>query len=271
MASKDSPIVDITHTDSEINDDIARTVNSLNETLNCSVNWCNKTKPFVGLASFPRSGNTWVRHLLELATGIYTGSLYNAIGLYRAGFIGEYDDPELRRALVYKCHGFALTFDSGIILIRNPYDSLISFFTFKTKGIMAKQNADDFNNNKKWTDFFSSQYFKWLRIIDKWISSEKRILILHYEELTQHPMQGLEKILNFLNVTFTPERRRCVADDIEGKFHRRNKEAFQFDPYSKEMHVIMDADIEIANRLLKSINQTLVHKPSYLSMLSDAE
>ena len=27
----------------------------------------------VGLVSFPGSGNTWVRHLLQLATGICTG------------------------------------------------------------------------------------------------------------------------------------------------------------------------------------------------------
>ena len=28
------------------------------------------------LASFPGSGNTWVRHMIEQATGIYTGSVY---------------------------------------------------------------------------------------------------------------------------------------------------------------------------------------------------
>jgi len=28
------------------------------------------------LVSFPGSGNTWVRHMIEQATGIYTGSMY---------------------------------------------------------------------------------------------------------------------------------------------------------------------------------------------------
>ena len=31
----------------------------------------------VGLISYPGSGNTWVRHLLQMATGILTGTIYN--------------------------------------------------------------------------------------------------------------------------------------------------------------------------------------------------
>ena len=33
------------------------------------------------LASFPGSGNTWSRMLLEYASGVYTGSIYNDITL----------------------------------------------------------------------------------------------------------------------------------------------------------------------------------------------
>ena len=32
--------------------------------------------PITALASMPGSGNTWMRHLLQLATGHYTGSEY---------------------------------------------------------------------------------------------------------------------------------------------------------------------------------------------------
>ena len=31
----------------------------------------------IALASFPRSGNTWIRYLIHGATGIFTGSFYN--------------------------------------------------------------------------------------------------------------------------------------------------------------------------------------------------
>ena len=41
------------------------------------------------LASYPGSGNTWLRFLIEGATGIYTGSVYMAPGIVEAGHQGE--------------------------------------------------------------------------------------------------------------------------------------------------------------------------------------
>ena len=38
----------------------------------------NKTLPTVALASFPASGNTALRNLIEGATGIFTGSFYTS-------------------------------------------------------------------------------------------------------------------------------------------------------------------------------------------------
>lgn len=42
-------------------------------------------KQLVALASFPGAGNTWARHLIELATGFYTGSYYFDGSLYNKG------------------------------------------------------------------------------------------------------------------------------------------------------------------------------------------
>ena len=42
-----------------------------------------------GLLSFPGSGNTWLRHLIQRATGFLTGSVYFAPFLYHNGFPGE--------------------------------------------------------------------------------------------------------------------------------------------------------------------------------------
>lgn len=44
-----------------------------------------KSKVFVALSSFPGAGNTWARHLIEHATGIYTGSYYFDGALYNKG------------------------------------------------------------------------------------------------------------------------------------------------------------------------------------------
>ena len=43
----------------------------------------------LGLASYPCSGNTWSRYLIEGLTGYYTGSIYNDPGIRESGMYGE--------------------------------------------------------------------------------------------------------------------------------------------------------------------------------------
>lgn len=53
----------------------------------------DRTSPVVALVSFPGSGNTWLRHLLEQGTGIYTGSIYcdhSLKALFPGEHIGKY-------------------------------------------------------------------------------------------------------------------------------------------------------------------------------------
>ncbi|XP_074701269.1 sialate:O-sulfotransferase 1 isoform X2 [Strix aluco] len=97
-----------------------------------------KSKVFVALSSFPGAGNTWARHLIEHATGYYTGSYYFDGALYNKGFKGEKDHWRSRRTICVKTHESGKTeiemFDSAILLIRNPYKSLMAEFNRKYAG-----------------------------------------------------------------------------------------------------------------------------------------
>ena len=44
-----------------------------------------KCRSPVALASFPGSGNTWLRHMLEGASGIFTGSRYKDLQIQMFG------------------------------------------------------------------------------------------------------------------------------------------------------------------------------------------
>ena len=46
--------------------------------------------PIIGLISYPISGNTWLRYLIQKATGKITGSFYYSRILNENGFPGEY-------------------------------------------------------------------------------------------------------------------------------------------------------------------------------------
>ena len=95
----------------------------------------------VALASFPGSGNTWLRGLLETATGICTGFEFCDISMRVKGFAGE--NIVSGAVLVVKTHGLPNWkakkrrggggggggkghFDSAVFLVRNPLDALVS-------------------------------------------------------------------------------------------------------------------------------------------------
>ncbi|KAA8586372.1 hypothetical protein FQN60_000208, partial [Etheostoma spectabile] len=91
-----------------------------------------RSSSLVALSSFPGAGNTWVRHLIELVTGYYTGSFYFDGTLYNRGFKGEKDYWKSGRSICVKTHESGQKeiemFDSAILLIRNPYRSLMAEF-----------------------------------------------------------------------------------------------------------------------------------------------
>jgi hypothetical protein len=45
----------------------------------------NRSLPAIGLVSYPSSGNTWIRYLIEAVTGVFTGSFYNDSAIGRRG------------------------------------------------------------------------------------------------------------------------------------------------------------------------------------------
>lgn len=93
----------------------------------------------VALVSVPGSGNTWVRGLLEKATGVCTGSIYCDAPLRFKGFVGE--NVHDGSVLVIKTHtsdfqwrGTRLEnrnildtlYGAAILLIRNPFDTFVA-------------------------------------------------------------------------------------------------------------------------------------------------
>ena len=101
----------------------------------------------VALASFPGSGNTWVRGLLQDTTGICTGGIYCDTTLRKNGYPGECIRSGV--VLVVKTHQidprwtgvhydesipsthfnklkYIPVYSSAIFLVRNPFDALVS-------------------------------------------------------------------------------------------------------------------------------------------------
>ena len=93
----------------------------------------------VALVSVPGAGNTWVRGLIEKATGICTGAIYCDLAIRKGGFIGEYvhsgsvivvkthtSDHQWKGEWIEKRNDGDALYSSAILLIRSPFNTFIS-------------------------------------------------------------------------------------------------------------------------------------------------
>jgi hypothetical protein len=98
----------------------------------------------IGLTSFPGSGNTWLRYLLQQATGIYTGSVYKDYGLLKSGFPAE--SISNSSVLIVKTHEFGSTvwpkFRKVVLLIRDPAKAILAEFNRQSGGHIGFASPD---------------------------------------------------------------------------------------------------------------------------------
>ncbi|NXE55983.1 WSCD1 protein, partial [Casuarius casuarius] len=218
-----------------------------------------KSKGFVALSSFPGAGNTWARHLIEHATGYYTGSYYFDGTLYNKGFKGEKDHWRSRRTICVKTHESGKTeiemFDSAILLIRNPYKSLVAEFNRKYAGHLGY--ATDRNwKSKEWPDFVNSYASWWASHVLDWLKYGKRLLVIHYEDLKQSLIPKLKEMVEFLNMTVTEDRLLCVENNRDGNFKRSGAKQKDFEPFTQEMKDLIDRYILTVDEALRRRNFT---------------
>ena len=91
-----------------------------------------KNRKTVALLSFPGSGNSWVRQLIETTTGIYTGAYQDCDDSYIFnGMIGEgiYTDNVIAVKMHYVPGSHKLSWlqrHNVIYVVRNPFDAILS-------------------------------------------------------------------------------------------------------------------------------------------------
>ncbi|XP_056140792.1 sialate:O-sulfotransferase 1 isoform X2 [Lampris incognitus] len=268
-----------------------------------------RSDPLVALSSFPGAGNTWVRHLIELVTGCYTGSFYfdgtlynrggkgrtqcstrvsvavvRCIGLLMTlihpsthpsvrpsihpsthpsildaskGFKGEKDYWKSGRSICVKTHESGQKeiemFDAAILLIRNPYRSLMAEFNRKCAGHLGHATDAQWKS-KEWPDFVASYAPWWASHALSWLKFGRRLLVVHYEELQKALFPQLRRITSFLNVTVTEERLLCAQTNQDGHFKRLGSQRPSFHPFTPDMRRMIDSFIHTVDQALKGRN-----------------
>ncbi len=138
------------------------------------------TAPRIALASYPRSGNTWVRFLLEAATGERCGSVY-----------ADRIMPRDSEGLVIKTHELdAGSYASAIHLVRNPFDAIESYFHWR-RDIGGDRRTE-------WREHVAQCVEGWERHTAYWLATPLPCRRIRYEDLHASPDEVLRGLLAWL-------------------------------------------------------------------------
>uniref|UniRef100_A0A1B0CIB8 Putative beta-16-n-acetylglucosaminyltransferase n=1 Tax=Lutzomyia longipalpis TaxID=7200 RepID=A0A1B0CIB8_LUTLO len=188
----------------------------------------------VALASFPGSGNTWLRYLLQQATGILTGSVYKDYGLMKSGFPAE-------NVLVVKTHERGPKvwsyFNRAILLVRDPLKAILAEFNRQSGGHVGFASPDRYKRTKGkyWEQFVRKQLMAWELMNVGWAKNfTGPIKIIFYDKLVDDVEGTLRDVLHFLKWPIDENLFSCAMSRKEG-IYQRKKRLMSFDPFTMEM------------------------------------
>ena len=216
------------------------------------INWCKPLGlkaapgPVTALASFPGSGNTWVRYLLQQVTGIRrgrvtgvsgiamgiagveTGSVYKDLALLKNGFPAE--SVANGSVIAVKTHEWGAAgrqqFDAAILLVRDPFASILAEFNRRSGGHIGHASQEKFSRDKGrfWQDFVITKARDWEAMNSDWINNfQGPLLVISYSDLMDRVEEQLRRTLDFLSVTVTKEEMECAMSRKEGIYRRQKK------------------------------------------------
>ncbi|XP_070539343.1 sialate:O-sulfotransferase 1-like [Ptychodera flava] len=200
--------------------------------LNCSVRLAAPgTFPTVALASPPGAGNTWTRHLIQQATGFFTGSEYRYLKIAKTGYDGEMENFTSGTTLTFKTHCIRFARNqnkvpelsqAAILLIRNPCSLAITERNREaTNQTGLAEWSRQLQNDRAWFNKLVWQVHFYENFVNNWIGLGKPILVLHYENIKEDAVREIRRVVKFLNLTVDEERMECVRRNTEGNYHRK--------------------------------------------------
>ncbi|SCV74621.1 BQ2448_7650 [Microbotryum intermedium] len=168
-----------------------------------------------GFVSFPRSGNSFMRSLVERATGYQTSSVYCDEKLSQT-FSGECDHktnffvkthfPALPKGALKLDKDYFKAFDQTFLLVRNPIDAMASWWHLQHSGRTpegylnhgAKTEIDGGKFGKGHRSRLLDMAQRWADHSMYWLSAPVLTHTMRYEDLKAAPISHMMGLLTFL-------------------------------------------------------------------------
>jgi Sulfotransferase domain len=218
----------------------------------------------VYLATYPRSGNHWVRYLIEEATHIATSSVYcdgdvdkSHLGTPfpwggycpKYGYEGHCRYPAPDDIVVVKTHYPAvparefdrLPYAVAVRIVRHPIDSLYSFYLFDRKGKEYPMRIP--------ADLLHKRIKTWKKFHEHW-NKQPDAITVRYEDFLERPREMLKTILEVMGYDLSRQQIDRAVDKYPPRGHPM-----------KHIHRFEAEDLELIHRelgdLMKQFNYTI--------------
>jgi len=203
----------------------------------------------VWLASYPRSGNTYFRILLNHLYGIKTPTAYVghdgtafAVGKKLVGHVAdEWTVEEMaakRETLIVKTHRRAEDTHPAIYLFRDERDALVSYAHLRAEDDTPYEDA-----LRALITTSKSSTGTWGQNVCHWLKRDRgNTIYVSYEALIANPEQVVEQTLHQLNLPYTLERKNEAAPtfdelrQVNDNFFRRGIVGSYRDEMPNELH-----------------------------------
>jgi len=189
-------------------------------------------RPVTILASYPRSGNSLMRQLFESITLRVSGSDMRG-GLTQHDLVGE-AAVSAKLVQLVKTH-FPERVEANtpfaaariVLLVRNPYDALESFFQLMMTNThttsLRKDQRDKPQTQRAFEEMVLKEVQVWRKFHDYWLQLAGKIpiLLIRYEDLIRHPDKVMERVIPFVlqvqdMAFFRPRIQECIVSGSGG-------------------------------------------------------
>lgn len=199
----------------------------------------------VWLASFPRSGNTFLRLLLHHLYGVHTHDIYvnlpdpiDRSNMKDLSTLVGYKSYQSLDDLVHseeiafvKTHELSNDDHAAIYVIRDGRDSLTSYAHFILANEIKcppSQYANTYAKTLRKIIYYTDRFGGWSRNVTSWMNRKGPTAVIRYEDLVANPMGTLKHALDYLKLELQPAAGEVTLSfeelkEISPQFFRKGK------------------------------------------------
>jgi hypothetical protein len=199
------------------------------------------------LVSYPRSGNTLLRSVLERLTGIVTGSdnrpdrkLSRDLAIHH-NLVGE-GVVSSQHCQVVKTHypersGSQIKASRAILLVRNPYDAIDSYWNLNLTNTHTETVTDDIYKqfHDTFEDLAMNEMHVWMKFHEYWLNASIPILVVRFEDLIGNMEHELTRIADFLSLDPSRIPHACGRGDHPSQLGSYRPRTTGKKPYGKSL------------------------------------